>query len=141
MASQILLPPRIETLTPQMHSFVRAYVWQLDRGVEPVLQEDALHHTAISVARAIIEIHSDRVLRRQLIAELGEYLRDSEHTLVPSAALQRLLANFNPPMPSADAPAAPAALDTSQAAELSRYPAEKQAEEPAKSDELTPPHD
>lgn len=90
-----LMPLHIETLSPQIHGFVRAYVWQLHRGVEPRMEDDATQQAALYLARAIVRLATDRDQRNRLMGEFGEYLRGPGKVVPPSEQLQKLLAELH----------------------------------------------
>ncbi len=104
-----LKPLDIETLTPQVIGFIRAYVWQLHRGGEPKPQPEqgdaSLQHAALRLAQVIVRLFREPAQRTQLIAELGEYLRESGQVSATSEALRLLIAEcFS--APAAKTPAA-----------------------------------
>lgn len=89
-------PIRIETLTPQIHGFIRAYVWQVYRGADPVIDDDPAQQTALLVARAICRlIGRDREMLRRLTQELGSYMGAmNPRKYAPSDAFKKLIAEF-----------------------------------------------
>jgi len=118
-----LKPLHIETLSPQIHGFIRAYVWQLHRGVEPRLEDDATQQAALYLARAIVRLATDREQRNRLMGELADYLRGPGKVVPPSEQLQKLLA------------ALPVASQTEPACTASEQPTEEAA--PAQDAALT----
>lgn len=106
-------PIRIETLTPQIHGFIRAYVWQVYRGTDPVVDDDPAQQTALLVARAIVRlIGRDREMLRRLTQEVGSYMGAmNPRSYAPSEAFKKLIAEFGGGQSSeaaADQAAAPA---------------------------------
>jgi hypothetical protein len=119
-------PIRIETLTPQIHGFIRAYVWQVYRGDEPVIDDDPAQQAALLVARAIVRlIGRDREMLRRLTQELGSYMGAmNPRKYEPSAAFRKLMAEFGGEPSSESAPAAaPAAPASSPAVQALVEPA------------------
>ncbi len=116
-----LLPLHIETLSPQLHGFIRAYVRQLERRSEPQIEDEPGQQTALQVARTILRVVSDRYESSKLVAELGDYLRGAVQAGAVSTTFQRLIVELRggtdtealsvptPPGSPAAPPAAPEA--------------------------------
>jgi hypothetical protein len=100
-------------LDPQLHSFARAYMWQLLRqGAFVEKATDPLHALAQSLAQAVAETTGDRDRKGRLLSTVAQYLAGGDLSAPPpaevQALLQRLLPSEPAPSPARSTPASEA---------------------------------
>lgn len=119
------LPTAIERLNAHLIGFVRAYTFQLARGIEPQLPDGAGapgHQAALQAARAIVRTARDKLDVRRMLSAMEKHLAGLGRD--PSEPFARLLAELGdagrrdaaqaaaepvaPAQVAADPPAAPA---------------------------------
>lgn len=125
-------------LDPQLHSFARAYMWQLLRQgkfAEPATEP--LHVLAQELAQAIAAVPGDRDHKGRLLGTIAQYLSGGDLSAPPPAEVQALLRPLlspeGAPDPAAPAPApeGPAAPDAAAPAPADGEPSPSPAAEPA----------
>ncbi len=120
------LPTTIERLNAHLIGFVRAYTFQLARGIEPQLPHagegvDVVgHQAALHAARAIVRTARDKLDVRRMLSAMESYLAGMGRDI--SEPFQRLIAELGdtssgatpaePAAPSVTAPFSPAVIET-----------------------------
>lgn len=119
-------------LTSALHGFVRAYLRQFQRGIEPAAGDASLK-IAVDVARAISESARDRDKQDRLCNELGEFVlgREADPQAIATVAVQDLLGRIERPS-APNIPAAPKPTEEEAPAAPAEAPKaeEPKAEEP-----------
>lgn len=89
------LPTAIERLNAHLIGFVRAYTFQLARGIEPQLPDGAGapgHQAALQAARAIVRTARDKLDVRRMLSAMDKHLAGLGRD--PSEPFARLLAEL-----------------------------------------------
>ncbi|HNN91474.1 MAG TPA: hypothetical protein PKI03_04365 [Pseudomonadota bacterium] len=89
------LPTAIERLNAHLIGFVRAYTFQLARGIEPQLPDGAGapgHQAALQAARAIVRTARDKLDVRRMLSAMEKHLAGLGRD--PSEPFARLLAEL-----------------------------------------------